>query len=489
MNRMNQSRRIMPPPALSDIHLREATSAGNSSDAREQRWLRPARVTWLAIVVPAYALWLTHLPAYVAAVLRQPSAGDAPIPIASVQLALADLQRLHAWGLPFAVYATGMIAVTLLFQLSYAAVGLLLFWRRADDQVAFFASFALMMLPFGFAQITLGALPPDWRWIIPLVGALGNGSLIFCGYVFPDGRFAPRWVRLLAIALAGYSIVAACVPAAHLDHSQLSLLIFLGFALSVLPIQAYRYHAVSTPFQRQQTKWVVLGMTVGVIGNIAARTLYALVLVPLWSASALAYAAQVVLIMVAMLAIPFTVGLAILASHLWDIDLVIQRTLVYSALSTLLAAIYAVTILALQTLIHAFTATAQPGPFVIAASTLLVVIVTNPLRRWLQAVIDRRFYRRKYQAEHVLRAFAGTLHSEIELSQLRERLLTVIEETMQPSHISLWLSPSSEGTRETSRPVTLGDHQMRQTSSPAVLLEGEGSGRIPPRLVGEGARG
>ncbi len=449
VNRVNQSQRIMPPLALGDQRQNDATSASDIGETPARRWLRPARAIWLAIVVPAYALWLTQAPAYVAAVLRQPTADGSPTPIASVQLTLADLQWLHSWGLSHAVYAAGTIGVTFLFQLSYAAVGLLLFWRRADDRVAFFASFALMMLPFGFAPITLGALPPDWRWIIPVVGALGNGSLIFCGYVFPDGRFAPRWVRLLAAALVGYSIVAAFVPAAHLDRSPLSLLIFLGFALSVLPVQAYRYHAVSTPYQRQQTKWVVLGMTVGVVGNIAARALYALILVPQWSVSALAYVVQVTLIMVAMLAIPFTVGLAILASHLWDIDLVIQRTLVYSALSTLLAAIYAGTIVVLQTFIHAFTAQQRPGPFVIAASTLLVVVVTNPLRRWLQAVIDRRFYRRNYQAEHVLRAFADTLHSEIELSQLRERLLTVIEETMQPAHISLWLSPSAEGSRET----------------------------------------
>lgn len=444
---------------------------------RDSSWLRYARILWIAIVAPAYALWLSQGPAYVAELSQHPAGRDSSIATASLHLSIANLQRLHAWGLSLDVYVVGAVAVTVLFQLSYAAAGLLLFWRRADDRAAFFASFALLMLPFGFAPLTLGSLPPDWRWIIPAVGALGNGSLIFCGYVFPDGRFAPRWVRLLALALVAYSIVAAIVPAAQLDRSRLSLVIFLGFALSVLPVQAFRYRAISTATQRQQTKWVVLGMTVAVIGNIAARLLYETVLAPSWGADGLAYVIQVGLIMVAMLAIPFTVAFAILSSHLWDIDLVIHRTLLYGALSTLLAAIYAATVVVLQTVIHTFTAQQRPGPFVITASTLLVAALTNPLRRWLQAAIDRRFYRRNYRAERVLTTFAATMHREIELSQLGERLLTVIDETMQPSHMSLWLSSSREGRRDMrdmrdmrdiyDLPDTADERQDRQATHPA----------------------
>ena len=288
-----------------------------------------------------------------------------------------------------------------------------------------------------------------------MIAALGNGSLLMCGYLFPDGRFAPRWIRALALLLVIFCLVAAVVPAAQLDRSRLSLVIFLGFGLSVLPVQVYRYRAVSTPHQRQQTKWVVLGIIVGVVGNIAARTLDIVVLAPQWGASALAFGAEDGLVMLAMLAIPLAVGVAIFSAHLWDIDLVIRRTVVYSTLSALLAGIYAATVFVLQTLIHPFTGLQRPGTLVITLSTLLVAAVTNPLRRWLQGVIDRRFYRRKYQSERVLTSFADTLHAEVELSQLRQGLLSVVNETMQPEHLSLWLSSAAEG-----KPANPSDHQQ-----------------------------
>lgn len=455
---MTHSQRSVPRQVHHRRGLRRARQiSGARADARAaentpaHRWLRPARALWLALVVPAYALWLAQLPAYIWA-LRHPTVGAAPD--IAIQLGLADLQRLHAWGLSLAVYAGVLIALTLLFQLTYAAVGLLLFWRRAYDRMAFFASFALMMLPFAFAPLTLGMLPPAWRWIIPVIAVLGNGSLILCGYLFPDGRFAPRWIRALALLLLLYCVVAATLPEAQLNRSDASLLVLLGFALSVLPVQIYRYRAVSTPYQRQQTKWVVLGIVVGVIGNIAARTLHVVILIPLWGASALAFGAQVALVMLAMLAIPLAVGVAIFSSHLWDIDLVIHRTVLYSSLSALLAGIYAATVVILQTLIHPFTGLQRPGPLVITISTLLVAAGANPLRRWLQDVIDRRFYRRKYQRERVLTAYAHTLLGETELSQLRQGLLTVVDETMQPTHLSLWLSPGVEDT-----PARRGDRE------------------------------
>jgi len=422
-----------------------------AQDMSAHRWVRPARVLWIVVIVAAYALWLTQLPAYVSAVRHIRIANAAPDASIALQLGLADVQRLDAWGLSLDVYAGVIIGLTLLFQLTYAAVGLLLFWRRANDRMAYCASFALMLLPFAYAPLTLGTLPSAWQWIIPLVAMLGNASLIMCGYLFPDGRFLPRWIRALALLLVVYALAAAILPAMQLGRSDLSLLIVLGFALSVLPVQIYRYRAVSTPHQRQQTKWVVLGIVGGVVGNIAARTLHAVVLAPQWGASALAFGALVGLVMLAMLAIPLAVGIAILSSHLWDIDIVIHRTVLYSTLSALLAGIYATTVLVLQTLIHPFTGLQRPGPLVITISTLLVAAVTNPLRRWLQGVIDRRFYRRKYQSERVLTGYAHALQAEVELSQLRQGLLSVVDETMQPTHLSLWLSPAAEDEPATPR--------------------------------------
>ena len=141
-----------------------------------------ARVVWIGIVVPLYVLFVANVPAYFASLhLLRAANGQ----MFTVQLTLADVHTLQGWGLSLDFYAACMLVVSLLFQLSYATVGVLLFWRKSDDRIALFTSFALMMLPFGFANITLQALPAEWLWLIPDLSALGNASLLLCGFVFP----------------------------------------------------------------------------------------------------------------------------------------------------------------------------------------------------------------------------------------------------------------------------------------------------------------
>src|SRR5436305_12611958 len=116
------------------------------------------------------------------------------------QLTLADVHTLKMWNLSLDFYATCMVVVSLLFQFSYAAMGVLLFWRKSDSRIALFTSFALMMLPFGFANLTLQALPSNWSWLIPSLSALGNASLLLCGFMFHDGQYVPQWTRWLALS-------------------------------------------------------------------------------------------------------------------------------------------------------------------------------------------------------------------------------------------------------------------------------------------------
>ena len=144
-----------------------------------------------------------------------------------------------------------MVVVSLLFQFSYAAMGVLLFWRKPDSRIALFTSFALMMLPFGFTNFTLQALPPIWSWFIPSLAALGNASLLLCGFVFPDGRFVPPWTRWLALSMSLYWATVASFPSLDIDRSMFSLVIFLSFVLCTIGIQFYRYRSISTPQQRQ----------------------------------------------------------------------------------------------------------------------------------------------------------------------------------------------------------------------------------------------
>ncbi|HEX5572089.1 MAG TPA: hypothetical protein VFX31_11905, partial [Ktedonobacterales bacterium] len=137
--------------------------------------------------------------------------------------------------------------------------------------------------------------------------------------------------------------------------------------------------------------------------------------------------------------VPIFIAIAVLRSHLWDIDTLINRTLVYGALTALLAAVYVGLTVGFQRLSLLVTGAAGQQPVVIVLSTLVIFALFHPLRSRLQRTIDRRFYRRKYNAARTLAEFSATLRQEIDLDDLRARLLAVVDETMQPSHFTLWL--------------------------------------------------
>ena len=136
---------------------------------------------------------------------------------------------------------------------------------------------------------------------------------------------------------------------------------------------------------------------------------------------------------------PLSLGVATLRYRLFDIDLIIRLTLVYGTLTAVLAALYVGLVVGAQALVRAFTGQAGEQPLVIVASTLLVVALSTPLRRGVRSAIDRRFYRRTVDAERTIAAFGATLRNEVDLEQLRTRLVAVVEETMQPAHASFWL--------------------------------------------------
>ena len=144
---------------------------------------------------------------------------------------------------------------------------------------------------------------------------------------------------------------------------------------------------------------------------------------------------------VALLGLPIFTGIAIVKHHLYDIDLLINRTLVYGSLTTMLIAVYVGGIVLSQRVFVGLTGHEELPQLAMVASTLMIAALFTPLRRRIQATIDRRFYRRKYDAAKMLSAFNTRLRDETDLGNLSDELIRVVKETMQPEHVSLWLRP------------------------------------------------
>ena len=184
--------------------------------------------------------------------------------------------------------------------------------------------------------------------------------------------------------------------------------------------------------ERQQIKWFAYSAAV-LLGD------FVFVVLP---AQAIAGpGAAFIFIIIGLMGIPVAIGIAILRYRLYDIDRIINRTLVYGSLTAMLALVYFGGVTVTQALFQTLTSQEQLPQLLVVASTLLIAALFTPLRRRLQSFIDRRFYRRKYDARKTLEAFSSKLRDETDLDALSEDLTSVVRETMQPAHVSLWLRP------------------------------------------------
>lgn len=280
----------------------------------------------------------------------------------------------------------------------------------------------LMMPPFLFTLILLyfpegWLLSPRWRWVARM--ALLSVLLGTCVAIFQPS--------LMSGALLGESIwqrrAMDMLRVAEIG-SQISLLLA---ALSVV----LRYRR-ATGYERQQVKWlayisVMIGLSFGA-GALA------------WSFDGGYYLGSAVLsiaILGMAIGFPLTIGIAIFRHRLYEIDVIINRTLVYGALTAVLLATYVTSVLALQYTFRHLTG--EQSSLAVVTSTIAIVALFNPLRNRLQDLIDRRFYRSKYDAEQTLAAFSKRLRSEVDLDRLTAGLMSVVDEAVHPSHVSLWM--------------------------------------------------
>jgi hypothetical protein len=303
-----------------------------------------------------------------------------------------------------------------------------------------------------------GPLPLDrfMAWLTLWVAVPGFGAFIFVFLLFPDGRvLSPRWRWLVWLGIAGLCAVVLglairpgpidSVPildnplgiqeaaglARFLTEGPGGLLdgaVVLAAVLSLI-LRIRR----SRGMQRQQMRWFVFSVVMFVVVFLAAQILWAVVEEPESGGPADTFG--FLAIMLSLIFIPVSMGIGILRHRLYDIDTVVNKTLVYGGLTAILALAYVGSVVALQNVIPG----ADDSDLTIAGSTLAVAALFRPLRARIQGFIDRRFYRRKFDTQRTLESFSSRLREDVDLDHLSADLLGVVRDTMQPAHASLWL--------------------------------------------------
>ncbi len=398
---------------------------------------------------------------------------------------------LDAW-LTSQLYAPAMLALEILVMLACATAAILLFWRRHDEGMAIMASLSLV----GYGALflpTLDALAAAHPICAPLaraVQAVGLESSLLIFYVLPDGRFVVRWTRPLAILWTGWTVASVIEPSAPFDFLQarphvvtpqhfslLWLLILLAWYGTGLLAQLVRYRRISTPQQRQQTKWVLIGWA-SVIACYAALVFPRVTIAGLSAPGPLDLLYRAVgepVFEVALLLSPIPITISMLRYRLWDVDVVINRALIYGLVTLALGLNYLVSILSLETVFR--WATGQDSPLAIVLSTLACAWLFQPVHRRIQRAVDYRFYRRKYDAARLIEEFGHVVRDDVELDTLLDDLVSVVDESMRPAHASVTLLPPRTVSRP-ARPIpgsesaaapTAGETRLSQTLPVTIL--------------------
>jgi hypothetical protein len=287
-------------------------------------------------------------------------------------------------------------------------------------------------------------------WLTSWVWVFGLGLVVFLDLLFPNGRLpSPRWrwfARFTAIVLLPAAILGALSPGLITSSTLRNPFGIEGLPNATMPVQAFMYALIvvgvssmlarlrhAGRIERQQIKWFAYATVVVISGVILKNVVYPPVGV-MW-----VWWVGLVLTAVGVVSSPIAMGVAIFRYRLYGIDILINRTLVYGSLTATLVAHYFAVVVLLQSLFVVLIG--EKSTLAVVASTLVIAALFNPFRGRIQSVVDRRFYRKKYDARKTLESFSTQLRNETDLKALSDDLVGVVRETMQPAHVSLWLRP------------------------------------------------
>lgn len=435
------------------------TEKAKSNTPLQGRGLFIARTIWILIALIDLVILVVSIPA-MAIQVHLTCLDPTRATCSEYQLFPIQMAAARFFGISLDAYAAYTLTCDLLITLLLLITGALIFWHRSAERMGLFVS--ILLITFGGLGVDVvhinafsvfssssGLLSLIYNSLNIFGGIIGllqwpALGLFFC--IFPDGRFVPRWSWILpGLFIVQFGFYVLPPPWNFLNWPPLlQLLEELLVYGSTVSTQIYRYFFVASSAQRQQIKWLTFGfaLTIFVLlpleGFLQAQALHdphSLVQLSVPFSTMLDY-----------LPIPISISIALLRYRLWDIDVLINRTLVYGVLTVSLTGVYVGLIIGISALLRGIIS--QDNSVAIVISTLAIYFMFQPLRRSIQRIIDRRFYRRKYDAAKTLAAFSATLRNEVVLDDLSRQLVAVVQETMQPSHVSLWLRPTESARKD-----------------------------------------
>lgn len=406
---------------------------------RQRGLFRAARLIWLLIFALSLILFLGLLRSNYRVTFWSES----------VELSV-DVMRSLISRRFFTTYLFSLrILVVGFYILAAAIIFLRRVWPKGSrNWIAWLVSITLLLAVASFTgEVQIDRIPEPWNNIYSYLQSV-LVFLLFAGlfntlYLFPDGQVVPRWAHwvifvvngLLMLIFLSIGWIESLLPAASEIMWFTGSIFTATFVLIGIASQVYRYFRVSTPLQRQQTKWVLGSFLLQGLGLFYE-------LLPQGSENPLAERLSALLVLHLQILLPALIPLAFLIAmlryKLFDIDLIIRKTLIYGTLTVTLGLIFLLLVTSLQRLFGAITN--QQSALSIVLSTLAIAALFNPLRQRLQAFIDRRFYRTKYNTAQALEHLAHHVQNETDLEQIASILLNMLSTTIEPEFISLWLA-------------------------------------------------
>ena len=425
-----------------------------------------ARVAWVTVVSLIMALFLVRLPAYYTAlqtVCTYPACGY-------VQPTLDTAQALEKLGLSVNAYAAFTLALEIALALLCFTLGAVIFWRRSDDWMALLGALAVVASVALNGNVLSMDMSSAWGWIAMGLYVFGGGLYLLVLSLSLDGRYVTRWAPLLLLCW-----VIAVIHFFVFMNYVYSLVWSAAFAL-LLIAQAYHHHKAASPLQRQQSKWFILGGCVEVL--ISVGTLAPLLIFPSLGQNGSFYQLVNALVLIVLSFIfPICIGIAILRFRLYDIDIIIRRTLVYGILTVCVVGVYVLVVGGLGALIGT-----RGNLLISLLATGLVAVLFQPLRAWLQRGVNRLLYGQRDEPYSVITHLSQRLEGTLAPDAVLSTIVDTVAQALKLPYVAILLKQEDTFRLAASAGELMGDPLVL----PLVYQKDTiGQMRLAPRTPGE----